>query len=188
MSIYWTWTQQLLSCLHPLVITGVFSKHGCWIDNGPAKIHKCLSLHADSVCWSSFGNPKYFLDAPIPCGHTYCWCAPCGCRSENHEQSDVLAFVFVNFRRARLSYHAKSSRLIEGHQFVVLGRAKSRGSHYLCVILEQFVVGRWSCCFVMSLCGADQARDLWCFLQSRQRMAQHFNAFPCPSYSHRNAG
>ena len=39
---------------------------------GPAKMRTCLSLHAEGVCWSSFGDPKHFLNALVPCGHTYC--------------------------------------------------------------------------------------------------------------------
>ena len=38
-SIYRTWTQQLVSCLHPRLITVVLSKHVCWVNTGPAKMH-----------------------------------------------------------------------------------------------------------------------------------------------------
>ena len=35
--------------MHPLLITVVLSKHGCWVSTGPAKMHEWLRLHADNL-------------------------------------------------------------------------------------------------------------------------------------------
>ena len=60
--IYRTWTPQLFSCLHPIFITVALRKHGI------AKMCTRFSFHADIVCWSSFGHPKLFFTALVPCG------------------------------------------------------------------------------------------------------------------------
>ena len=94
-SIYRTWTQQLLSCLHPLLTTVVLSKHGCWVNTGPVEMRtRYISLDADSTCWSSFGDPKYFLNALVPCGHTYFWCAPVVAVLEHHGQCIIFRQVW----------------------------------------------------------------------------------------------
>ena len=45
------------------------------------------------LCWSLFADPKPFLNALVPCGHAYCWCAPVAAVLERHGQSNVLYFV-----------------------------------------------------------------------------------------------
>ena len=59
----------------------------------PAKMRTWLGLHADGLFWSSCEDPKYFLNAFVPCGHTCCWCAPVVAVLEHHGQSNVLGFV-----------------------------------------------------------------------------------------------
>ena len=47
---------------HPFLITVVLRKHRI------VKMRTCFSFDADIVCWSSFGDPKLFLNALVPCG------------------------------------------------------------------------------------------------------------------------
>ena len=108
-SIYRTWTRQLLSCLYPLLITVVVSKHWYWVNTRPAKMRIWLSLHADGLSRSSFGIPNLFS--------THMW------HVDTRNGSTLLSWLCwtpqavkcITFResvgRARLGYHAELTKL-----------------------------------------------------------------------------
>ena len=60
MSIYRTWTQQLLSCLHPLHIAAVLSKHGCWLNTGQRRCVHDQACMLKAYAGIRLGIPNLF--------------------------------------------------------------------------------------------------------------------------------